>query len=190
VGLLISDKELREKILYILKSSFKREIKISTDIRGEEYDLVISDSKPVKSPAYKVITVEKELNPKELLNKLEIFLRLPREGKKLIIGIDPGKRIGVAVLCLNDLISWRIFSKGEEVASWLSWVINTLGIKDIKIKVGGGARFREVIETLTKEGLREIKVVDESNTTKELPELKVKELDEEILSAIKIALRL
>ena len=118
---------------------------------------------------------------------------------RMFIGIDPGKRIGVAVLCTNVLIDAWISDNPSEVIERIKQIIEIIRPEKIVIRIGKGEYSREILARIQKEKLKDVKLVDETSTTRKSKEeilstqfygsLGRRTVSEEILSAIIIALR-
>ena len=108
------------------------------------------------------------------------------EGKdtfsQLVIGIDPGKRPGVAVLGDGEVINVYQVDSPENVVLILKRVIKTYPNQEIRIRIGHGAptHRNRIINALFNFGIP-MEMVDESNTTQ-------KTVQPDIKAAIDIAL--
>jgi hypothetical protein len=108
------------------------------------------------------------------------------EGKdkfgKLIIGIDPGKRPGVAVLGDGEVLEVYHVDSPEKVVNILKKVLKTYPNQEILIRIGDGAptHRNRIINGLFNIG-HPMEMVDESNTTQ-------KTVQPDIKAAIDIAL--
>ena len=127
----------------------------------------------------------------ELGEKDDISLMIDRalkilEGKdtfeKLIIGIDPGKRPGVAVLGDGEILNVHQVDSPEKVVDILKQVKKTYPKQDILIRIGHGAptHRNRIINALYNFGVP-MEMVDESHTTQ-------KTVQPDIKAAIDIAL--
>jgi hypothetical protein len=108
------------------------------------------------------------------------------EGKdtfeKLIIGIDPGKRPGVAVLGDGEILNVHQVDSPEKVVEILKQIKKTYPNQEILIRIGHGAptHRNRIINTLFNFGVP-MEMVDESHTTQ-------KTVQPDIKAAIDIAL--
>ena len=194
VALFISDKKLSEKVFYFLRNKARNvEIDLNPE-NPESYKIVITDKKLKVKGKVKVIKVCNDLDLHDTLRKIRLFLRLPTEPRKVTIGIDPGKRIGLAVLCSNLLVDFWTSQDESELVFEIEKLIEMLKVRksDVEIKIGRGTRFKEIYKTFVHEGFDKILAIDEKNTTiknKNALSKLDEELNKEVISAIKIALR-
>jgi hypothetical protein len=108
------------------------------------------------------------------------------EGKekfnRLIIGIDPGKRPGVAVMGDGEILEVYHVDSPEKVVSILKRVLKTYSKAEVLIRIGHGdpTHRNRIINTLFNLGVQ-IEMVDETSTTR-------KTVQPDIKAAIDIAL--
>jgi hypothetical protein len=103
--------------------------------------------------------------PRAAIDKALQLLRGKRRYSQIIIGIDPGKRPGIAVL--GDSMVIAVYQTSvNEVCEAVKQIINENCADQFIIKVGHGARLirNQIINSLIDLGLR-IELVDENGTT-------------------------
>ncbi len=110
------------------------------------------------------------------------------EGKdkfgKLIVGIDPGKRPGIAVLGDGEVINVFQVDSPENVVSVLKRVLKTYSSKKMLIRIGHGAptQRNRIINALFNVGVP-MEMVDETNTTQKTQQPDIKAAIDIALSA-------
>lgn len=87
--------------------------------------------------------------------------------KKLIVGIDPGKRPGLAVIGDGDILSTAQVSSPEKVAEIVDRALKSYPSEEIIVRIGHGdtTHRNRIINSLSKFKLR-IEISDETRTTK------------------------
>lgn len=86
--------------------------------------------------------------------------------KKLIIGIDPGKRPGLAIIGDGEILDTTQVSSPEKVSEMVNRAIRSYPAEDTVIRIGHGdtTHRNRIINSLSKFGLR-IEISDETRTT-------------------------
>lgn len=118
---------------------------------------------------------------------------------ELIVGIDPGKTIGLAVVGRGIILKSSIHQNLKEVFQTLDKTVQSLKPKKVLVKVGMGGclnlDFKREIDKFTKLMWNklntpfEVLFVDEKNTTTIIKRRKIKKREKDIASAVEIALR-
>jgi hypothetical protein len=85
---------------------------------------------------------------------------------ELLIGIDPGREPGVAIIGDGEVIDTRIAASPEAVALNVRQAIRTFPSKDAKIRIGHGdpTNRNRILNALARDRLR-VEIVDEAGTT-------------------------
>jgi hypothetical protein len=131
----------------------------------------------------KVIIVDK---PQSTIDKACSLLRT-ESFDRIIIGIDPGKYPGMAVLGENRALSVHHVSVGE-VCPLIKQIMREYKDKDILVRIGHGARLirSRLVNDILDMGLR-VEMVDETGTTPRLGKGVHGQVVSDIIAAINIA---
>jgi hypothetical protein len=137
-----------------------------------------------------VFTSEKELD--SLSNALTIALLGKERYEKMIIGVDPGEVTGVAVIADGKIIDKANCLSIREVVIKLKSILKNVNLSAtiVKIKIGNGADYKELIEALDNSLPPKValEVVNEMGTN--LPLTKRSRGIRHITSATRIAARI
>ncbi len=119
--------------------------------------------------------------------------------EEIIVGIDPGKTIGVALIVKGVVVQAESYNNLSEVFQFLRQAVETSKPKRVLLKVGKSGflseDFRKKIEEFANSELKtfgmetRVLLVDEKNTTTKARKMKVKRREKDKTSAIEIALR-
>jgi hypothetical protein len=90
---------------------------------------------------------------------------------ELLIGVDPGREPGVAIIGDGDVIDTRIASSPEAVAFHVRQAIRTFPAKDARVRIGHGdpTNRNRILNAVSRDRLR-VEIVDEAGTTKRTPQ--------------------
>ncbi len=163
--------------------------------------LVLNPGHPIPAHVGVVITTEKESEkisfdhdkmifadgrPHATLDKA-LYMLFGEDIEQVIIGIDPGKYPGVAVLGNNKTVSVHHVSVGE-VCPLVKRIMREYENKKIMVRIGHGARLirSQLINGLLDLGL-EVEMVDETGTTPRLGKGVHGQVISDIIAAINIA---
>ncbi len=118
---------------------------------------------------------------------------------ELVVGIDPGKTIGLAVVNRGVVLKSSTHQSFKEVFQTLDQTIQSLKPKKVLVKVGMGGclnlDLKKEIDNFTKLMQDKFNIplkvlfVDEKNTTTIIKRRKIKKREKDIASAVEIALR-
>ena len=167
VGAIITTARERERI------DFKHVVAVEAiETKSETID--DSDGNTVSSS--KITGIERAVN-----TALHM-LRGIDEYNHLVIGIDPGKRPGIAVIADGAITNTHQASSPERVMHYVTQILSTYPSKRVTIRVGHGAptQRNRIINMLLEIGQR-IEIVDETNTSERAE-------DSDIRAAITIAI--
>lgn len=183
----IEDPKLLIRVLDRLK---KREIprSFSSPLTDE---IVISDKLPKKgSRGFWVVVDDESLEGKIELVKLVIKGKIAYN--EICVGIDPGSPTIMAVVGDGEVIDVYKVGKFEEIVETILKIYNHYPYKDLKVKVGSGSGFEEIIGRLSQvvSKIKNVKLqlVDEKYTSRETPKPRLK-VGKKEYAAINIALR-
>jgi hypothetical protein len=111
----------------------------------------------------------------------------------LVIGVDPGKRIGISVIYMHNEIGCFVESSPSRVVQLISVLIAGIDSKKKTVRIGDGDMYMaRLMATLLKSrfnGMVEIEIVDERGTSFPLNSCKNRRGLRDIYSARKIAQR-
>jgi hypothetical protein len=132
-------------------------------------DLVLTSKDEMPSLGGKAVAIE-ELNDDPLIMEGQLLSRLLDESRRnLLIGIDPGSRIGVVVFYGGRELGALTASSVDEVVDLLVIVANEVPHSSVSVKIGGGEpRSSLRLARLSRERLSpsaSIEIVDESGTS-------------------------
>jgi len=200
----------------------KEKVAVAT-IDGKAYFLIVNKIRernitflslipgdPVSSEVKVVITTEKEThliehqkklvftNEQELdilVSQVEKILQGKEEYKKVIVGIDPGEAIGLAVIADGKVIEESNCFTTKELIDAINKTTRTINfsVTNVLVKIGNGVTiYKDLIEALDEALLPKIKleVVNEAGTNRPLKENKRSRRVRHISSAKRIAGRI
>lgn len=180
IGLLTSNFSLYHDLVNLLKRrnipfvslSFDDEIPFSVDV------IITSESEKHLINFDKIVSCSTDSNVENIIDKA--ILVSSCKNKKLIFGLDPGKKIGVAVYGQDVLIRRFIANSPEEAVSFIKSFTKDMEMPNAVVKIGNGARLirNRIINLLHGEGLR-IEIVDEAS---------IPSIDDDAVAASSIAL--
>ncbi|MFQ5951111.1 MAG: hypothetical protein ACE5KH_03400, partial [Candidatus Geothermarchaeales archaeon] len=192
VGLLIGDEKQRERIHSIVKVAGITAHIVSSPHDGGPWRLLLTDRDDIEPSArYRTVKVTTGLRDRNLLRLIRLLRGAPRKVGNMLVGIDPGKRIGTAAFVGNELIDALATDGPGEVLMWLRDLMSVLAPQHVRIRIGLGQRWREIHETILDSLSEEVTVefVDEKSTTRTYSYTERK-FGKDISAAIKIALKL
>ena len=197
----------------------KEKVAVAT-VEGKVYFLIVNElreqnisfislvpGEPVPAEVKVVITTEKEKhlvkNEKilifnnegeldNLVNEVKRMLQGKEAYEKIVIGIDPGEAIGLAVIADGKVIEeGNCFSTQEVINSIIKTIRNVnFSLTSVSVKIGNGVPvYKELLEALDDALPPEValEVVGEAGTNKPLKENKRSRGIRHISSAIQIA---
>ena len=191
-------------------------------VKGKAYFLIVNKLREQRIPFLSVvpgepvppevkvaITTEKESNLvshqktlifhgegelDDLVNEVKQILDGKEAYEKIIVGVDPGEAIGLAVIADGKVITQEnCFSMNELVKSIAKTVRNVnFSLTNISVKIGNGVPvYREILENLDTKLPPQVtlEVVSEAGTNKPLKESRHSRRIRHIASAMRIASR-
>jgi hypothetical protein len=199
----------------------KEKVAVAT-VKGKAYFLIVNDlreqhipfvslvpGEPLPSQVKVVITTERESHLIKyerilvfheeseldtLANEVKRILQGKEAYEKIIVGIDPGEAIGLAVIADGKVIEEsNCFSTHELINSIIKMVRNVnFSVTSVSVKIGNGVPvYREILENLDNALPPQValEVVSEAGTNRPLNENKRSRKIRHISSAIHIAAR-
>ena len=93
------------------------------------------------------------------------------EWRELLIGVDPGREPGVAVLGDGEVLDTRLASTPEAVRDQVRTAIRTFPARQVRVRVGHGdpTNRNRILNSLAADRLR-VEIVDEAGTTHRSPQ--------------------
>jgi len=168
--------------------------------------LSLKPTDPVPFDIKVVITTEKEKhqvthpniliyknndNPAEIVSEAARIAQGKEGYERIIVGVDPGKTFGIAVLGDGKVIETANSTSVEETEGIIKGVLKRLPAKIFTVRIGDGApAFTEDLVRLLDEALPEnvtIEMVSETGTTRLSTESTHRKQARDVISAIKIA---
>ncbi len=140
-----------------------------------------------------VLVFDEETDPKRIVNEGLRLVEGKKRYEKIVIGIDPGKTFGLAVLGDGNILETVACSNLEETVNTIMKVLKRTPAAIDLVKIGNGAPpytqqlLKLLDETLPKETA--IEVVSEAGTSRFEKEEIHRRVGKDVVSAIKIAER-
>ena len=99
------------------------------------------------------------------------LLKGKSEWNELLVGIDPGREPGVAIIGDGEVIDTRIAVSPEAVGFHVRQAIRTFPAKDVRVRIGHGdpTNRNRILNSLVRDHLR-VEIVDEAGTTHRSPQ--------------------
>ncbi len=99
------------------------------------------------------------------------LLRGKSEWRELLVGVDPGREPGVAILGDGELLEARLASSPEAVGDVVRRALQTYPAHEVRVRVGHGdpTNRNRVLNSLASDSLR-VEIVDEAGTTRRTPQ--------------------
>ena len=160
-----------------------------------ESKIVITTKDEAEIFKRKDILLDTDLEKLPILTKARILRSTVKfcYSDALIIGVDPGKRIGISVIYMHNEIGCFVESTPSRVVQLISVLIAGIDSKKKTVRIGDGDMYMaRLMATLLKSrfsGLVEIEIVDERGTSFPLNSCKNRRGLRDIYSARKIAQR-
>ena len=129
------------KIINILKLLHLNYEELSPSEALNSYSKFIITSKE-ESPIFKKsnIMIDSELNDNPVIIKAKILKKLIKTNTydQLIIGIDPGNRIGISIFYLYDEIETVVLSTIESAMNFIFTILSEIHAKKKIVRIGNG----------------------------------------------------
>jgi hypothetical protein len=99
------------------------------------------------------------------------ILKGKSEWNELLIGVDPGREPGVAIVGDGEVIDTRIAASPEAVAFHVRQAIRIFPAKEVRVRIGHGdpTNRNRILNAIARDGLR-VEIVDEAGTTHRSPQ--------------------
>ena len=155
----------------------------------EQCDLILTTSDEAVEFGSKAMPLE-ELDENPGIFKGQVISRLSGGGNVLLVGVDPGKRTGLAVFYGETKLAFSTFDSAAAVCSRVGAFAKGLPSSRLLVRVGNGNKSMasKLIEGLRREvPSANIEVVDESGTSAGSSKMRGVQRDQ--VAAAKIAFR-
>lgn len=165
LGLLTEDFRLYHDVVAALKARDIPFVSLSFSRRVPENVGAIltspSEASRVRGPA---VVVADDID--RAIAKALQLLKGKREWRELLVGIDPGREPGLAVIGDGEVIDTRTAPNPESVAHLVREAIQTFPAALVRVRVGHGdpTNRNRILSVLAKDPLR-VEIVDEAGTT-------------------------
>lgn len=99
------------------------------------------------------------------------LLKGKSEWRELLVGVDPGREPGVAIIGDGDVIDTRIAASPEAVAFHVRQAVRMFPARDVRVRVGHGdpTNRNRILNALARDRLP-VEIVDEAGTTRRTPQ--------------------
>lgn len=152
-------------------------------------ELVLTTSKESSGLGANAMTLE-ELDADPGIFKGQIVSRLEGGTDVLLVGVDPGKRIGVAVFYGRVRLAFLTFASTDEVCKRVAAFAARVPSSQVLVRVGGGNRTvaSEIVDSvMVGVPVATLEIVNESGTSAGSPRMRGVQRDQ--VAAAKIAFR-
>jgi len=152
-------------------------------------DLILTTAEEASRFGPKALALE-GLDENPGVFKGQLVSRLSGENEVLLVGVDPGKRTGLAVFYGQSKLAFNTFDSASAVCSRVAAFVHAVPSSRVLVRVGNGNR--QMASKLV-DGLRKdvpsaiVEMVDESGTSARSSKMKGVQRDQ--VSAAKIAFR-
>jgi len=102
--------------------------------------IITNDFKRRVSDRYKTLFYDEEEDPKKVIEDFVKILHGKKEYNKVVIGVDPGKRFGFAILGDGNIIKTGSYSNIEKTVQIIDQKMREMNAKIKVVKIGDGAK--------------------------------------------------
>jgi hypothetical protein len=102
-----------------------------------ECGLVITTEKEAASFPVPTISLE-ELDENPDVARGQILSKVSREEQNLVVGVDPGSRIGAAAFLGETRVASRTFNSKKSAVSWVAGLLEKVPSRRLLVRVGDG----------------------------------------------------
>ncbi|MBS7644100.1 hypothetical protein KEJ26_05970 [Candidatus Bathyarchaeota archaeon] len=146
-----------------------------TDAIPPNVKVIITTSREHLLPSKAVVLLYESEDPSEVVNQAVRVLLGKRRFDRVIVGVDPGKTYGVAVVGDEKNLEMTSFSDAETAATWISNFITKIDATQKIVRIGDGAEAHRdrLLSILNKQLPFSIALesVSESGTTRSAKEI-------------------
>lgn len=177
-------------VMRLRKAGFVFKSVTPSELDSEKCSLILTTKKELDGIDGTSVAIE-ELNENPVIMKGQIIARLRKVGRReLLVGIDPGSRIGVAVFYQNLKLASLTFNSVAALLNVLEAMVRSIPHSKLLVKVGSGApKLSKSLARVIRSRLDTavVEMVDEKGTSSN--HLREKELTRDQFAAAKIAYR-
>ena len=106
----------------------------------EDCDLVLTTKQEVGRFADDDVIAIEDLDENPLVMKAQVLARVDGAGRELVIGIDPGSRIGFAVFYAGSGLGFHTFNSRASLYKTVSGLVRRVPNSRCVVKIGNGSR--------------------------------------------------
>ncbi len=195
VGAYIKNPALLRKLLRKIVED-KLSIEVLSKL-SDEVEVIITDSPEEIVGKNKLALIVKDAEAiDKVVEEVKLILKRKVMYNVLTVGIDPGKRIGVAVLGDGEFLEGKIFDNKESLINYILGAIEKYPHDKCVIRVGFKEPFSSHIAELIYENIKStsrvsLEFVNENRTTKspKTPMRLKHKVPKDVVSATRIALK-
>ena len=163
-----ADSRAYYSVLSRLRNTDLRFTSINPKDVTERCDLIVTTRAELKGFEDKAVAIE-DLDDDPLIMKGQILSRLSKmKNRDLLMGIDPGSRIGLAIYYGDSELARLIFNSIDDLREFIAKTVRRIPNSGVVVKIGDGSPrlARSIAERVTEEvsGAR-IEIVDERGTS-------------------------
>jgi len=170
IGLLTEDFRLYHDLVANLKARDIPFVSLSFAKRiPEEVGAVLTSLSEAPRIRSKAVVAVDDLDSS--IAKALQLLKGKREWRELLVGVDPGREPGFAVIGDGEVIDTRLAPSPEAVAHYVRQAVRTFPAKVVRVRVGHGdpTNRNRILNALGREPVR-VEIVDEAGTTHRTPQ--------------------
>jgi len=155
--------------------------------------VIITDGSGSAVQGRRIVTFKEGCDPRKAVEEALLLLQGKARFKELVLGIDPGKQTGLAVLGDGAVLETGTYSQAKDLIREVVRIFSAFPSERSIIKIGMGAEeYSNVLRVALAPSLPpsvEIQMVEEAGTTTDNLPLEDEGMSKNIASAIRIALR-
>ncbi len=129
------------KLAYIIRQLLNNKYDfehILPDDNLSNSDLVITtQQEAIKIKNINLLILSSDMNQFEMLSRIISNLK-KNEYSKCVVGLDPGKNIGVSIIFKGELISSNLFTNLDNLIRWIKRNLSIISYRSLEIKIGNG----------------------------------------------------
>ena len=134
---------------------------------ADDCALVVTTRKEASSFGSPTVSLE-DLDEDPGIARSQILVRLSGGERVLLVGVDPGQRIGIAAFLGDSRLASRTFNSRRAACAWIADLLEKVPSGRVTVRVGDGdpRMARWVADTLASRVQRaRVEIVDESGTS-------------------------
>lgn len=166
LGVLTQDFRLYHDLVAALKARDISFVSLSFSRRvPENVGAVLTSPAEVSSVRFSHLVAVDDID--SAIGKALLMLKGKTAWRELLIGIDPGREPGVAIIGDGEVIDTRLAASPEAVAYHVRQALRTFPADQVKVRIGHGdpTNRNRILNSLGRDNLR-VEIVDEAGTTR------------------------